>query len=65
LRDGKGKRIAEILPGESATPSAERSLTPAAKRVLLQAYERSPAAGVSCIGPEHIPGALLDAQVAE
>ncbi|MFH8516202.1 ATP-dependent Clp protease ATP-binding subunit [Streptomyces gelaticus] len=61
--DDLGKRIAEILPGESATPSAEPSLTPAAKRVLLQAYERSQAAGVSYIGPEHILGALLDAQV--
>ncbi|MFD7619249.1 ATP-dependent Clp protease ATP-binding subunit [Streptomyces sp. NPDC059802] len=58
--DELGKRIAEILPGESATPSAEPSLTPAAKRVLLQAYERSQAAGVSYIGPEHILGALLD-----
>ncbi|MFJ7194146.1 MULTISPECIES: ATP-dependent Clp protease ATP-binding subunit [unclassified Streptomyces] len=60
--DELGKRIAGILPGESATPSAEPSLTPAAKRVLLQAYERSQAAGVSYIGPEHILGALLDAQ---
>ncbi|MFF2008343.1 ATP-dependent Clp protease ATP-binding subunit [Streptomyces sp. NPDC058195] len=60
--DELGKRIAEILPGESATPSAEPSLTPAAKRVLLQAYERSQAAGVSYIGPEHILGALLDAK---
>ncbi|MFJ6015005.1 ATP-dependent Clp protease ATP-binding subunit [Streptomyces sp. NPDC092952] len=60
--DELGKRIAEALPGESATPSAEPSLTPAAKRVLLQAYERSQAAGVSYIGPEHILGALLDAK---
>ncbi|MFF1649256.1 ATP-dependent Clp protease ATP-binding subunit [Streptomyces sp. NPDC058240] len=60
--DELGKRIAEILPGESVTPSAEPSLTPAAKRVLLQAYERSQAAGVSYIGPEHILGALLDTQ---
>ncbi|MFJ2895371.1 ATP-dependent Clp protease ATP-binding subunit [Streptomyces sp. NPDC087218] len=54
------KQIEDVLPGESATPSAEPSLTPAAKRVLLQAYERSQAAGVSYIGPEHILGALLD-----
>ncbi|MCT2542039.1 MULTISPECIES: ATP-dependent Clp protease ATP-binding subunit [Streptomyces] len=60
--DELGKRIAEVLPGESATPSAEPSLTPAAKRVLLHAYERSQAAGVSYIGPEHILGALLDTQ---
>ncbi|MFF8693858.1 ATP-dependent Clp protease ATP-binding subunit [Streptomyces sp. NPDC015144] len=60
--DELGKRIAEALPGASATPSAEPSLTPAAKRVLLQAYERSQAAGVSYIGPEHILGALLDAK---
>ncbi|MDK0517792.1 ATP-dependent Clp protease ATP-binding subunit [Streptomyces sp. ML-6] len=53
------KQIEDVLPGESATPSAEPSLTPAAKRVLLQAYERSQAAGVSYIGPEHILGALL------
>ncbi|MET8744757.1 ATP-dependent Clp protease ATP-binding subunit [Streptomyces sp. NPDC004728] len=58
--DELAKRIAEVLPGESATPSAEPSLTPSAKRVLLQAYERSQAAGVSYIGPEHILGALLD-----
>ncbi|MFE7617748.1 ATP-dependent Clp protease ATP-binding subunit [Streptomyces sp. NPDC057496] len=54
------KQIEAVLPGESATPSAEPSLTPAAKRVLLQAYERSQTAGVSYIGPEHILGALLD-----
>ncbi|MGW2177481.1 ATP-dependent Clp protease ATP-binding subunit [Streptomyces sp. NPDC001732] len=54
------KQIEDVLPGESATPSAEPSLTPAAKRVLLRAYERSQAAGVSYIGPEHILGALLD-----
>ncbi|MFF3784548.1 ATP-dependent Clp protease ATP-binding subunit [Streptomyces sp. NPDC001933] len=60
--DELAKRIAEVLPGESATPSAEPSLTPSAKRVLLQAYERSQAAGVSYIGPEHILGALLDTQ---
>ncbi|MGW8881671.1 ATP-dependent Clp protease ATP-binding subunit, partial [Streptomyces mirabilis] len=58
--DELAKRIAQVLPGESATPSAEPSLTPSAKRVLLQAYERSQAAGVSYIGPEHILGALLD-----
>ncbi|MFG2644987.1 ATP-dependent Clp protease ATP-binding subunit [Streptomyces sp. NPDC048370] len=52
--------IAEVLPGESGVPSAEPGLTPAAKRVLLRAYERSQESGVSYIGPEHILGALLD-----
>ncbi|MFF9915692.1 ATP-dependent Clp protease ATP-binding subunit [Streptomyces sp. NPDC013457] len=52
--------IAGALPGESGIPSAEPGLTPSAKRVLLRAYERSQASGVSYIGPEHILGALLD-----
>ncbi|MDT9686898.1 ATP-dependent Clp protease ATP-binding subunit [Streptomyces sp. P9(2023)] len=52
--------IAEVLPGESGVPSAQPGLTPAAKRVLLRAYERSQESGVSYIGPEHILGALLD-----
>ncbi|MEU9706125.1 ATP-dependent Clp protease ATP-binding subunit [Streptomyces sp. NPDC047981] len=52
--------IAEVLPGESGMPSAEPGLTPAAKRVLLRAYERSQESGVSYIGPEHVLGALLD-----
>ncbi|MEV6110408.1 AAA family ATPase [Streptomyces sp. NPDC051940] len=55
-----GAEIAKALPGESATPSAEPGLTPAAKRVLIGAHARSQAAGVSYIGPEHILGALLD-----
>ncbi|GAB1331079.1 ATP-dependent Clp protease ATP-binding subunit [Streptomyces sennicomposti] len=55
-----GADLAAALPGESGTPSAEPGLTPAAKRVLLRAYERSRAAGVSYIGPEHLLGALLD-----
>ncbi|MHC0433302.1 ATP-dependent Clp protease ATP-binding subunit [Streptomyces sp. O3] len=58
--DQLGKEIARALPGASGTPSAEPGLTPAAKRVLLRAYERSRAAGVSYIGPEHVLGALLD-----
>ncbi|MFD9030680.1 ATP-dependent Clp protease ATP-binding subunit [Streptomyces sp. NPDC059567] len=58
--DELGKAIAEALPGESSVPPAEPGLTPAAKRVLLRAYERSQASGVSYIGPEHILGALLD-----
>ncbi|MER7959754.1 ATP-dependent Clp protease ATP-binding subunit [Streptomyces sp. NPDC096030] len=51
--------ISGALPGESLIPSAEPGLTPSAKRVLLRAYERSQASGVSYIGPEHILGALL------
>ncbi|MFJ3334475.1 ATP-dependent Clp protease ATP-binding subunit [Streptomyces sp. NPDC086766] len=58
--DHLGRALAEALPGESGTPSAQPGLTPAAKRVLLRAYERSQASGVSYIGPEHILGALLD-----
>ncbi|MFJ3581894.1 ATP-dependent Clp protease ATP-binding subunit [Streptomyces sp. NPDC090127] len=52
--------VAEVLPGESGVPAAEPGLTPAAKRVLLRAFERSQESGVSYIGPEHILGALLD-----
>ncbi|MFF9125587.1 ATP-dependent Clp protease ATP-binding subunit [Streptomyces sp. NPDC014889] len=58
--DRLGAALAEALPGESGTPSAQPGLTPAAKRVLLRAFEHSRAAGVSYIGPEHILGALLD-----
>ncbi|MFD3946647.1 ATP-dependent Clp protease ATP-binding subunit [Streptomyces sp. NPDC058579] len=58
--DQLGASIAEVLPGESGVPSAEPGLTPAAKRVLLRAYERSQESGVSYIGPEHVLGALLD-----
>ncbi|MFD7324392.1 ATP-dependent Clp protease ATP-binding subunit [Streptomyces sp. NPDC059875] len=58
--DELGKAIAQALPGASTVPSAEPGLTPAAKRVLLRAFERSQASGVSYIGPEHILGALLD-----
>jgi ATP-dependent Clp protease ATP-binding subunit ClpC len=58
--DQLGKAIAEVLPGASTVPSAQPGLTPSAKRVLLRAYERSRASGVSYIGPEHVLGALLD-----
>ncbi|MFE0677914.1 ATP-dependent Clp protease ATP-binding subunit [Streptomyces sp. NPDC058867] len=58
--DALADQIAKVLPGESATPSAEPGLTPAAKRTLGAAYARSQAAGASYIGPEHILGALLD-----
>ncbi|MFE5618831.1 ATP-dependent Clp protease ATP-binding subunit [Streptomyces sp. NPDC056524] len=51
--------ISGALSGESGIPSTEPGLTPSAKRVLLRAYERSQASGVSYIGPEHILGALL------
>ncbi|MFF0745948.1 ATP-dependent Clp protease ATP-binding subunit [Streptomyces sp. NPDC004111] len=57
--DRLGKEIAETLPGESAVPSAEPSMTPAVKRVLLKAFEESQAAGGTYIGPEHILAALL------
>ncbi|MFE4616890.1 ATP-dependent Clp protease ATP-binding subunit [Streptomyces sp. NPDC056747] len=52
--------IAEVLPRESAEPSAEPGLTPAAKRTLALAHATSQASGVSYIGPEHILGALLN-----
>ncbi|WP_435245526.1 ATP-dependent Clp protease ATP-binding subunit [Streptomyces sp. NRRL F-5630] len=54
------ERLARVLPGESAVPSAEPGLTPAAKRVLIDAHARSQAAGVSYIGPEHILASLVD-----
>ncbi|MFF5638843.1 ATP-dependent Clp protease ATP-binding subunit [Streptomyces sp. NPDC012825] len=57
--DALADRIARVLPGESAEPSSEPGLTPAAKRTLALAHARSQAAGVSYIGPEHILGALL------
>ncbi|WP_428956708.1 ATP-dependent Clp protease ATP-binding subunit [Streptomyces sp. cg35] len=58
--DALARTIAEILPAESAVPSAQPGLTPAAKRTLTAAHALSQAAGVSYIGPEHILGALLD-----
>ncbi|MER5889708.1 ATP-dependent Clp protease ATP-binding subunit [Streptomyces sp. NPDC001941] len=54
-----GELVARALPGECATPSARPGMTPAAKRTLLHAYERSQRAGASYIGPEHIMSALL------
>ncbi|MFE5830379.1 ATP-dependent Clp protease ATP-binding subunit [Streptomyces sp. NPDC056508] len=57
--DTLANRIAEVLPRESAEPSSEPGLTPAAKRTLALAHARSQASGVSYIGPEHILGALL------
>ncbi|WP_405851531.1 ATP-dependent Clp protease ATP-binding subunit [Streptomyces sp. NBC_00090] len=51
--------IDEVLPQESAEPSSEPGLTPAAKRTLALAHATSQASGVSYIGPEHILGALL------
>ena len=58
--DELGESVAEALPGESDTPSAEPGLTPAAKRALIGAHARSQATGDSYIGPEHILGALLE-----
>ncbi|MFD8808038.1 ATP-dependent Clp protease ATP-binding subunit [Streptomyces sp. NPDC059597] len=58
--DKLAQTIAEVLPSESSTPSAEPGLTPAAKRTLADAFAQSQAAGVSYIGPEHILAALLD-----
>jgi ATP-dependent Clp protease ATP-binding subunit ClpC len=58
--DALGTTVAEALPGESGTPSAEPGLTPAAKRVLTGAHARSQASGASYIGPEHILAALLE-----
>ncbi|MEU7298101.1 ATP-dependent Clp protease ATP-binding subunit [Streptomyces exfoliatus] len=57
--DGLADKIAKVLPHESAEPSAEPGLTPAAKRTLALAHAHSQAAGVSYIGPEHILGALI------
>ncbi|MFB7513444.1 ATP-dependent Clp protease ATP-binding subunit [Streptomyces sp. NPDC056144] len=56
---GLAAEIEKALPSESAEPSAEPGLTPAAKRTLALAHATSQAAGVSYIGPEHILGALL------
>ncbi|SEK54992.1 ATP-dependent Clp protease ATP-binding subunit [Streptacidiphilus jiangxiensis] len=58
--DGLAQAIEKVLPGLAGTPSAEPSLTPAAKRVLIAAHARSQAGGGSYIGPEHILGALLE-----
>ncbi|MFI0469904.1 ATP-dependent Clp protease ATP-binding subunit [Saccharopolyspora sp. 5N102] len=58
--DHLASRIAEVLPGASAEPSASPGLTPAAKRALIGAHARSQAAEKSYIGPEHILAALLD-----
>ncbi|RAG82651.1 ATP-dependent Clp protease ATP-binding subunit [Streptacidiphilus pinicola] len=58
--DGLAQAIDKVLPGVAGTPSAEPSLTPAAKRVLIAAHARSQAGGGSYIGPEHILAALLD-----
>ncbi|MEV7200792.1 ATP-dependent Clp protease ATP-binding subunit [Streptomyces griseoluteus] len=58
--DKLAQTISEVLPGESATPSAEPGLTPAAKRTLADAFAQSQAAGNSYIGPEHILAALLE-----
>ncbi|MFF3773428.1 ATP-dependent Clp protease ATP-binding subunit [Streptomyces sp. NPDC002232] len=57
--DRLAEQLADVLPGESAEPSAEPGLTPAAKRTLATAHAYSQAAGVSYIGPEHILSALL------
>ncbi|MGW4745879.1 ATP-dependent Clp protease ATP-binding subunit [Streptomyces sp. NPDC004290] len=57
--DRLAAQLADVLPGESAEPSAEPGLTPAAKRTLATAHAYSQAAGVSYIGPEHILSALL------
>jgi ATP-dependent Clp protease ATP-binding subunit ClpC len=56
--DALAAQPAEVLPRETSEPSSEPGLTPAAERSLATAFARSQAAGVSCIGPEHILGAL-------
>ncbi|GEB54483.1 ATPase AAA [Streptomyces gardneri] len=58
--DTLAAEIETVLPGESAEPSAEPGLTPAAKRTLALAHATSQASGVSYIGPEHILSALLN-----
>ncbi|MEU2062726.1 AAA family ATPase [Streptomyces sp. NPDC013455] len=57
--DTLAAELAKVLPRESAEPSAQPGLTPAAKRTLRAAYAESQAAGVSYIGPEHILSALI------
>ncbi|MER5205535.1 AAA family ATPase [Streptomyces sp. NPDC002825] len=57
--DKLADQLAQVLPRESAEPSAQPGLTPAAKRTLATAHAYSQAAGVSYIGPEHILSALL------
>ncbi|PWI20387.1 AAA family ATPase [Streptomyces sp. Act143] len=44
-------------PGE-APPPTSLSLTPAAKRALLDAHDLARARGAGCIGPEHVLSAL-------
>ncbi|MCX4552954.1 ATP-dependent Clp protease ATP-binding subunit [Streptomyces sp. NBC_01267] len=58
--DELAREIEDSLPAGSSTPSAEPGLSPAAKRVLIDAHTRSQAAGSSYIGPEHILQALFD-----
>ena len=53
------KRIEDAVPRRQATDETT-SLSPAAKRVLLDALEQSQAAGTSYIGPEHILLALAN-----
>ncbi len=57
--DALAKRIEDAVPRRPATDQ-ETSLSPAAKRVLLDALEQSQAAGTSYIGPEHILLALAN-----
>jgi ATP-dependent Clp protease ATP-binding subunit ClpC len=54
------RTVAAALPASGGTPSATPGLTPAAKRVLIGAHERSRAAGASYVGPQHILAALLE-----
>jgi ATP-dependent Clp protease ATP-binding subunit ClpC len=53
------RRIQQSIPRQPARDEVT-SLSPAAKRVLLDALEQSQAAGASYIGPEHILLALAD-----
>ncbi|MDQ0988942.1 ATP-dependent Clp protease ATP-binding subunit [Streptomyces sp. V3I7] len=57
--DTLADKIAEVLPREAGETPSEPNLTPAAKRILADAYIQSQEAGVSYIGPEHILGALV------
>ncbi|GAA1990249.1 ATP-dependent Clp protease ATP-binding subunit [Kitasatospora viridis] len=52
--------LRKALPTSVGGVTEDPSLTPAAKRVLLAAHNRSQAAGASYIGPEHLLGALLE-----
>ncbi|MBS2535632.1 ATP-dependent Clp protease ATP-binding subunit [Catenulispora sp. NF23] len=60
--DRLAKTIEKSLPASGSTPSAEPGLTPAAKRVLMEAHSLSQASGATYVGPQHILAALTEDQ---